>query len=405
MKKEILIIGGGAAGMMTAISAALHQKEKVTLLDSSAKPGQKILMSGGGRCNITNAKLEFSNYFGESPNAIKKVILQFPPEKVIEFFNTEGLQTKIEKPWNKYFPATDQAESVLQVLTKKLKQLNVELIYPEKVEDFFQENELWVIKTDRQHYTTKKLILAFGGFSYPHTGSDGLLWKVLDRLHIEIKKPRPALTPLKTADSFTHQISGVTHWVKIKVIQNNKLIFSEENSVLFTHDGLSGPGILNASQWFTHSKMTDEFILEFSFLPDETEELFDLKILTFSQNYPNTKIEKFLSQFIPNRLAEVITTQTKTSGKTLNQLTKTERKETLKFLFHFRPSVSGHAGYKKAEVTAGGIPFSELDLKSMQLKKFPNLYAVGEVVNVHGIIGGYNFQWAWSSGWVCGKNL
>jgi len=405
LKKDILIIGSGAAGMMTAISAGIHGAKKITLLDVAPNPGIKILMSGGGRCNITNAELDYKNYFGESPNAIKKVILQFPPEKVIEFFESEGLQTKIEAPWNKYFPVTDKAQSVLNVLLKKINELDIELIYPEKVTDFFPENNKWVVKSDRTVYQTEKLVLAFGGFSYPHTGSDGSLWKVLKKLEIELKNDHAALTSLKTSDKDTHSISGVTQWCKVSVKQNEKLIFTENNSILFTHDGLSGPGILDISQWFTSNEFAKFYKLELSFITDKNEEEFELIMLNSSPENQKQLVSKLLSKFIPNRLSELISVRSMTSGKSVNQLTKNERKEILKLLFHFNPTISGHFGYKKAEVTAGGIPFSELDLKTMQLKKYPNLFAVGEVVNVNGIIGGYNFQWAWSSGWVCGKNL
>ena len=405
LKKNILIIGSGAAGMMTAISAGIHGARNITLLDVSPNPGMKILMSGGGRCNITNANLDFKNYFGESPNAIKKVILQFPPEKVIEFFENEGLSTKIEDPWKKYFPVIDDAQSVLNVLFNKLKELEVELIYPQKVTDFFPENNVWIVKSDSHVYETVQLVLAFGGFSYPHTGSDGSLWRVLKKLKIDIKNDHAALTPIKTSDKDTHDISGVTQWCKISVKQAEKIIFTENNSILFTHDGLSGPGILDISQWFTSREFSNLYKLELSFLPDKNKEEFEQIILNSAPENQKQLVSKLLSKFIPNRLSELISIRTKTVGKSVNQLSKSERKEILTQLFHFSPTVSGHFGYKKAEVTAGGIPFSEMDLKTMQIKKYPNLFAVGEVVNVNGIIGGYNFQWAWSSGWVCGKNL
>ncbi len=405
MKKNILIIGSGAAGMMTAISAGIHGAKNIALLDVSPNPGMKILMSGGGRCNITNANLDFKNYFGESPNAIKKVILQFPPKQVIEFFESEGLSTKIEEPWKKYFPFDDKAESVLKVLLRKLKELDVELIYPEKVTDFFPEQDYWIVETDRDSYQTKKLVLAFGGFSYPHTGSDGSLWRVLKKLGIELKNDHAALTPIKTFDKDTHDISGVTQWCEISVKQNDKIIFAEDNSILFTHDGLSGPGILDISQWFTSREFSNLYKLELSFLPDKNEEEFEQIILNSAPDNQKQLVSKLLSKFIPNRLSELISVRTKTVGKSVNQISKSERKEILNQLFHFSPTVSGHFGYKKAEVTAGGIPFSEMDLKTMQIKKYSNLFAVGEVINVNGIIGGYNFQWAWSSGWVCGKNL
>lgn len=403
---DIIIIGAGAAGLMTAISASEKSDRKIILLDSSPFPGKKILMSGGGRCNITNANLNFKNYFGESPNAVKKVILQFPPEKVIDFFNRQNVKTKIEKPWDKFFPVSDDAKSVLNALFAVVRQQKILQHYDEKVLSFQPTNEeKWQVETNRNKYLTKQLVLAFGGFSYPHTGSDGSLWKNLTTLGISIAEPHPALTSLKTADKITHQLSGLTHWCGFQILQNQNKIFSEENSLLFTHDGLSGPGILNVSQWFTADKPNTSCKLEISFIPEMNDEELSNTLTTEALKNPSHQIEKFLQSKLPNRLAVMLTSLSDCSGKTLNQLTKKDRQHIIRNTLHFSPTINGHFGYKKAEVTAGGIPFSEIDSKSMQLKRFPGLFAVGEVVNVHGIVGGYNFQWAWSSGWVCGKSL
>lgn len=403
---DVIIIGAGAAGLMTAISASETEDKKIILLDSSPFPGKKILMSGGGRCNITNADLNFKNYFGESPNAVKKVILQFPPEKVIDFFHQHQVKTKIEKPWNKYFPVSDDAKTVLNALLSIVRQQNIHQHFDEKVISFNpDDNGHWQIETHKNRYKTKQIVLAFGGFSYPHTGSDGSLWKNLTRLEIPLIEPHPALTPLKTSDKITHELSGLTHWCGFTVFRDNDRIFTENNSLLFTHDGLSGPGILDISQWFTHQKPNHEFKLEISFLSEKNDEELSAIITTEALKNPSLQIEKFLQHNLPNRLSVMLTSLSDCSGKSLNQLTKKDRQNLIRNILHFTPTISGHFGYKKAEVTAGGIPFSEIDLKTMQLKRFPGLFAVGEVVNVHGIVGGYNFQWAWSSGWVCGKSL
>lgn len=406
MKFDVIIIGAGAAGLMTAISTNRHHPNaKILLLDSSPFPGKKILMSGGGRCNVTNAELDFKNYFGESPNAIKKVILQFPPKDVVRLFEDEGVQLKIEKPWFKYFPVSNQAKTILDVLLGLIKRKSIQRAFGETVLSFSLFTNQWKVVTPNHDYITDKLVLASGGFSYPHTGSDGRLWKLAEKMGISIVKEQAALTPLKTSDNIFHLLSGLTIDCQFKIYGHSKLIFTEINSLLFTHDGLSGPGILNISHWFTTKAPNNVFKLEISFLPESNEDIFLTTLKLTVHQQPKQKIETFLQTLLPIRLSETLCHLSQCPNKPLNQLTTNDKKNLTRLLFHFEPNISGHFGFKKAEVTAGGIPFSEINLKTMELKRFPGLYAVGEIVNVHGIVGGYNFQWAWSSGWVCGKNL
>lgn len=403
---KTIIIGAGAAGMMTAISARLHGAEDIAIIDASRRIGLKILMSGGGRCNITNADLDFKKYFGESSRAIRKIILQFPPEKMIHFLKENGVKTKVEEPWNKYFPVTDKAGTIVEALLDKLAELNVTILHPVKVNNFQQQSKGWGLSTSEGEFECQNLVMAFGGFSYPHTGSDGTLWPKLKSLGIKVKKDHAALTPIRTSDCDAHELAGVALWclLKVRCKKSNKVVFQDSNSCLFTHSGMSGPGILNISQWFTGDN-PENYQLEVSFLPEMNEEEFRGEFTEVSRKRNKEKVFTYLSEKVPKRLAQMICQRAKLDKTTLGQVSKKQRSAMVQNLFYFTPKISGHFGYKKAEVTAGGIPFSEIQLTNMSIKDHPGLYAVGEVVNVHGVIGGYNFQWAWSSGWICGKCL
>lgn len=401
---QVIIAGAGAAGLMAAISAERAGAKRILLLDASERPGTKIVMSGGGRCNITNADLDFKNFRGESVNGIKKVILQFPPEKVIQFFNYAGVQTKIEAPWNKVFPVSDLATSVLNALLKEVKLLGISFKYPAKIKSFSRVGSKWKVECGGGSFSGETLILATGGFSYPHTGSDGSLWSVLKKMGIEVIPPKAALTPLKCSDHDLHSLSGLTVWCRLFVRESGKVVFNQENSLLFTHDGLSGPGILNASEWFTDPEIKKFTELSIHFFPEKNENEVREWLSDEIRKNPVKKLSKLFKAKLPDRLAETVIKRLETGDISIGQLPREKRNTLLSLLTDFKPVISGHSGFKKAEVTAGGVPFSEINLASMELKKLPGVFIAGEIVNVHGSIGGYNFQWAWSSGWLAGKS-
>jgi len=398
---EVIIIGAGAAGLMATLSALTAGGRRILLLDASENPGGKIRMSGGGRCNITNSCLDLHLYRGESVHAVKKVILGFPPEKVMEFFESAGVRLKSEAPWNKVFPVSDSAETVLRALLRGLKSEEITFRFPEKVETFYREEAGWVVQTNRARYFSKTVLLAPGGFSYPHTGSDGKLWGCLSRLGISIQQPKPALTPLKTRESGLHDLAGLTVWVKTTVRETGKVVFSEKNSLLLTHDGFSGPAAMNVSEWFSETGQ-NQTTLEIHWIPDQNENGIRNWLLQEIAASPSKKMPSVLKSVLPERLAVVFCRMAGISEVSLNQIGKSRLSALITLLTAFSPEITGTSGFKKAEVTSGGIRFSELELSTLELRRFPGLFAAGEIINVHGIIGGYNFQWAWSSGWLAG---
>lgn len=404
-KVTTLIVGAGAAGMMAAVAAGLHGAKDVVLLDGSPRPGLKLTMCGGGRCNLTNSQLQWDGFSGESQSAIKKVIRQFPPERVVQFFESAGLKLKIEEPWHKYFPANDSAHAVVKLFHRKLEELHMPIVYPRKVNNFYPDAGGWQVVTEQAIYWAQQLVLAAGGLSYPQTGSDGSIWNILRNLGVSLEEPYPALTPLFTSDTDFQSLTGIALPCRVKVKQAGKTIFEDGNPVLFTHIGLSGPAILNCSQWFTKKTAPDQLTLTISFLPEYRPDQFEQELIAAVAQTPNLKLVKYLDTYFPGRVAQVLAERSGVAEKQLRELTKTERRTVVEQIFQFQPSITGNGGYTMAEATGGGIPFAELELATMRMKKYDHLYAAGEIVNVHGSIGGYNLQWAWSSGYVCGKAI
>ncbi|NUQ81783.1 MAG: aminoacetone oxidase family FAD-binding enzyme [Bacteroidetes bacterium] len=403
MKPDVIIVGAGAAGLMTAISAARHGVRTVLLLDQSQRPGLKILMSGGGRCNLTNGELDLNRYRCASVNSLKKVILQFPPSEVIAFFNQLGVSTKTEEPWKKVFPVSDQAQSVLAALLGEIRRAGIRFQFPESVLKLMQQPDGWMVETNHGRYLTPRVVVASGGFSYPHTGSDGRLWNMLDKLGVPMTAPIPALTPLHTNGRQWHQLSGMTLQAALTVTRNGKPLTTRTDSLLFTHQGISGPAAMDVSEWFASESGGTR--LTVNFLPGTDLQTADSTFLAYAKLHPDQMVVTWLNQFIPDRLSRLLAELSGTAGIRLNQITRNQRLTLLGLLTGSELPVSGTGGYKKAEVTAGGIELGTLNLKTMEIRTHPGLYTVGEIVDVHGPIGGYNFQWAWSSGWVCGKGL
>lgn len=403
MPPDVIIIGAGAAGLMTAISAARHGVKSVLLLDQSQRPGLKILMSGGGRCNLTNQELDLNRYRCASVNSLRKVILQFPPSGVISFFNQLGVETKTEEPWKKVFPVSDQAHTVLSALINDMRRLGVHFHYPVSVQNLEPHPNGWWVETDRDRYFAPRVVLASGGLSYPHTGSDGRLWKVVKKAGIPVTDPAPALTPLHTTDSQWHGLAGLTLQATLTVIRGGKQVDSRTDSLLFTHQGLSGPAAMDVSEWFTTSGTNTN--LSVNFMPGTSLQAAESTFLEHARLHPDQMVVTWLNRFLPDRLSRLLADLAGTTGIRLNQITRQQRQTLLGSLTGSGIRITGTGGYKKAEVTAGGIELGALNLKTMEVRSHPGLYAVGEIVNVHGPIGGYNFQWAWSSGWVCGKGL
>lgn len=399
---EIAVIGGGAAGLMAAISAGHSGCRNIFLFEGGKKCGVKILMSGGTRCNITNQKVNPDNFFGGNRNFIKNVLHAFDENDALSLFNLLGVRLKLE-PGGKYFPEDDKAASVLEALLQKVKTLGVNILYDSKITGIRKEDGHFILTTRLNKFKARKVIIAAGGKSYPSSGSDGTGYKLVSALGHTLVEPFPALTPILLNEPELQALSGITIPAGLTFYLNSKKYIEISGSLLFSHFGITGPAPLNISRFIEHDGK-ESYELRLNFLPGMTEQILREKIAV-QRNKDGGKIFlSFLKEYLPENVCRSIL---KLSRIDANIKVHSLKKEEISRLTHvcvsYKLKVTGTKGFSKAEVTAGGVPLSEVKYQTMESKICPDLFLCGEILDVDGMIGGYNFQWAWSTGHIAGK--
>ena len=378
MKKEvnIAIIGAGASGLMLG---ALLREKNIIILDNNSKIGSKILVSGGGKCNLTNGKVKPHNFLGNQ-RFVRNVIKRFNQDAVLEWFVSRGLKLLVRKR-HQYF-CEHSAKDVVDILAKELPPKVIQL--QSSVLSVSKKNDIFEIKTDQGIVLAKKLVVASGGLSFPKIGATSIGYDIAKSFGHEVTTLSAGLVGLtvQPEQAFFKSLSGISTEVKIKI--DEKEI---DGSLLFTHKGISGPAVLDASLYWKKGKIVIDF------LPNLNINV--IKLL-------NKKLSNILG--LSNRLAKALLEELKIEDKPCQKLSSEEWKklESLK-AYSFAPA--GTFGYSKAEVTQGGVSTDEVDTSSMMSKKVDNLYFLGEVLDVTGELGGYNFQWAFSTAYVCSKGI
>jgi hypothetical protein len=400
---DVVIIGAGAAGLMAGIWAGRSDpKRSIVVLDGAKKLGAKILVSGGGRCNVTHCHVEASAFAGSSRHAIAKVLRRFDVSQTVAFFRELGVELKREET-GKLFPTTDSARTVLDALLAAARQANVTIQHPRRVETVEKIGNSFLVRGEWGEIEARQIVLATGGKSLPKTGSDGHGFEIAKTLgHTTTPRIFPALVPLTLPPGhFIRDLSGLTvpATLEVRSSQGKKLI-AFTNSTLCTHFGLSGPSVLDISRYYLDAKFDDpETKLMINWWPGKTDEKLDAEL----QSLGRATVLKCLRENLPERLARVLCHQAgvepSTSG---HELTRVQRLALARIVTHMPLPISGDRGYNFAEVTAGGVPLSELHLHTMESRRCPGLYLCGEICDVDGRIGGFNFQWAWASGYVAG---
>jgi predicted Rossmann fold flavoprotein len=375
MQFDVVIIGGGAAGLMCAMSAGARGK-RVALLDHNNQVGAKILISGGGRCNFTNIGTTPANFLSENPHFCKSALSRYSPQDFLTLIAKHNIAWH-EKTLGQLF-CDGSARQIVAMLLAECAAVNVHVALNCKVTDM-RKSEGFIIETTGDTYTAPALVLATGGPSIPKMGATGFAYDVAKKFGLGIVPPRPALVPLKAKAeelAFYTNLSGVS----LPAIATHGAVRFAEN-ILFTHRGLSGPAILQISSYWREG---DSISLD---LTPGIDALASLKERRHAR--PKVELKTLLAELVPQRLAQALAP---TDVTTLASQLKS---------WSFTPSAS--EGYAKAEVTAGGIDTGDLSSKTMAAKSVPGLYAIGEAVDVTGWLGGYNFQWAWASGWCAGQ--
>lgn len=401
---DTVIIGAGASGLMAAITCGRHGLRGV-LLDASSKCGAKIRMSGGGRCNITHRTVSEKDYAGENPRAVRDVLRAFPSSKTIAFFKDAGVELVCEDD-GKLFPSTHSGRIVCDELIEQTRRSGIEIETGLKVGGVDSRDGFFLISGQGFHRLGRTVVICTGGMSYPETGSDGSGFALAASLGHRIIAPIPALTPLLTDDGALKGLAGISLPCRLSLRAGNRRIASFEAPFLFTHFGFSGPCVLDISRFWIRGRSEGPAVLEADFLPQEREEGFRKSFLDAVRAYPDRQVKTFLGERLPERLARVILAkQGVAEDLVLNQVNRLAREALIHALFHFPLPVTGAAGYDKAEVTAGGVDLSEIDPGTMESRIRPGLFFAGEVLDADGRIGGFNFQWAWASGFVAAAGV
>ena len=394
---DLAVVGAGAAGLMAAITAA-RQGLRVLLLDGKEKPGAKILMSGGTRCNVTNFQVTPEDYETETPRALRNILQAFPSEAAAAFFENLGVSLVLEEG-GKYFPATHSAKTVLEALIKEASLAGVCLKAGFKVgEAVFLEKNFYLRGQDFE-FRAPFLILATGGLSYPGTGSDGSGFEIAKAFGHGLIPTTPSLTPLLSDDPAWKSLSGIAVSCRLGLWKEGRKVIDFSAPILFTHFGFSGPAALNISRHWIRMKDSAGLELAAHFLEAVSETEFRSFLQTERSNAPGISVKKFMSRFFPERFAGVVLSKTGIAETTpLGQWPKADSDRVIGFLRHAPLQVRDVFGYQKAEATAGGVDLRELDSRTLESKLRPGLFFAGEMLDVDGRIGGFNFQWAWSSG-------
>lgn len=409
---DAVIIGGGPAGMMAA-SVAAQNGASVLIVEKNAGLGKKLLITGGGRCNITNA--EFDNRkllakFSGSDQFLFSAFSQWSVQNTLDFFHNHGLETKVEAE-QRVFPITNKAESVWQVLVNELKNQNVTVRSNTTVTGIEKTDGkiTGVILKNGETIKAKNIVLATGGKSHPETGSTGDGFKWLKTLGHTVIEPTASLVPLAIKDTWIKKLQGVTlPEINISLLQNGKKQKKVKGKILFTHFGVTGPTILNLSQQVRELLGYDEVFLSLDLVPHLTLENLDIKIQEIVRTEAsNKKIKNSLSLLLtPATLVEAVLDQANISADTFgHSLTRTERLRLVQTIKNLKMAVKGLLGEDKAIVTAGGVSLSEVDFKTMRSRLYDNLYLVGDILNINRPSGGYSLQLCWTTGFVAGNSV
>jgi len=406
MKKHVIVVGGGAAGMMAAISARKSGAD-VTILERNSRVGKKILATGNGRCNYTNINADISYYNGNNPKFAYNALAGFTPYDTIDFFEKLGVSHKIENN-GKVFPMSDQASSVLDVLLYEMKSIGINIVCDAYVKKITQKSDKFKIElSDGKVYWSDRVIIATGGKAMPSSGSDGNGFDLAAGLGHNIVDIFPALVQLMLEGSFFKSIDGVKFVGTAEIIHNNKSVSKDRGDILFTNYGVSGPPVLQISRKAGELLKTgkDAYIKITVIDTMTNEELQEYLNKRFGVN-PRKPIDFSLVGLVNKRLIPVLLSEAgiKDIKRPVGSLSKKDRRKIANILTDWRLKIKGTLSWANAQVTAGGVDTREINPGTMESKLIKGLFFAGEIMDIDGLCGGFNLQWAWASGFIAGRN-
>lgn len=411
--KNTIVIGGGPAGLISAIASSKNG-DKVTIIEKMNSCGKKLLITGKGRCNITN-NAQMDKFMENTPTNSKFLygaFNNFTNKDIIELLEREGVKTKVERG-ERVFPVSDKAQDVLDALLHILKKQNVQILTNSPIKRIIidqDKNVSGVELINGKVINAQKIILATGGKSYPITGSTGDGYELAKKLGHTITTIEPSLVPLTSNDEACKELQGLSlRNIAIELQIQDKIIYKDFGEMLFTHFGVSGPVILSASSYLVKTKNIEQILkenkvnIEIDLKPALSEEKLDARVLRDFEEQKNKQFKNSLDKLLPQKLIPVIIKRTKINeNKKVNEITKQERQKLVHELKHFKISIKGTRPIEEAIVTSGGINIKEINPKTMESKLVKGLYFAGEIIDVDCLTGGYNLQVAWSTGYTAG---
>ena len=399
---RVIVIGGGASGMMAVIAAKKNGND-VTLLEKNEKLGKKLFITGKGRCNLTNASdiNSHMNNLMSNPKFMYSAFNAFDSDDIISLIEESGVKTKVERG-NRVFPKSDKSSDVIKALKKQLDSLGVSVVLNYEVKDITKDDEFKI----NDEYTCDSLIIATGGLSYKSTGSTGDGYKWAKQFNHKTTKTYPSLVPFNIKEDYCKELQGLSlKNVNLKLLKDDKTLYEDLGEMIFTHFGVSGPLVLSASS-FVADKMEDGYKISIDLKPALDEATLDKRILRDFDKYKNKNFNNSLNDLLPKKLIPIII---RLSGideyKKVNEITKEERQRLVGLIKNLEFNIESLRGYDEAIITKGGIDVKEINPKTMESKIVPGLYFVGEVLDLDSLTGGYNLQLAWSTGYVAGNSI
>ena len=409
---KVLIIGGGAAGMMAAAFAAKNGN-RVEVFEKNEKLGKKLFITGKGRCNITNAA-DLEDFFPavtSNPKFLYSAFYSFTNEQVISFFEELGVKTKVERG-GRVFPVSDHSSDVIAALKSEMERLGVKINLNAEVKELITEKSSTGETVNGIRLVSGKkisgdaVIVATGGISYPSTGSTGDGYRFARRCGHKVSELSPSLVPMEVKEWYAGELMGLSlRNIEIRITDGKKKLYQEFGEMLFTHFGLSGPVILSASSVVGKKLKDTELTLHIDLKPALTEEQLDKRVLREFETNHNRQFKNAVDSLFPSKLRPVIVELSSIpEEKKVHEITKEERLRFVRLIKDFTMTLTGLRGYNEAIITKGGVSVKEIDPGTMESKLIKGLYFAGEVLDLDAVTGGYNLQIAWSTGYLAGIN-
>lgn len=401
--RHVIVVGGGASGIVAAITAA-REGARVTLVEQKDRIGKKILSTGNGRCNLTNEYMENSCFRGDNTEIVNEVLSQFGYHDTVRFFEELGVMLKNRQGY--IYPLSDQASTILDVLRMEIEHLKIQILLEASVTDIFATTSGFSVKTTVKNLKADAVVLATGGKASSVLGSDGSGYTLAKQFGHHLSPVTPALVQLKCKGNFFKQISGVRTQAEVKLLVNNKLVASDTGELQLTNYGISGIPVFQVSRYASKALYAKESVsAEIDFLPMLEEKVWTEFIENRRKLHAHKTAEEFLTGIFHKKLIGMFLKQAQISPtKNISEISNKHWSDLLTLCKHFKVIVEDTNSFEQAQVCAGGVKTCEINPHTMESLYQENLYLTGELLDIDGICGGYNLQWAWATGYIAGSH-